>query len=239
MATSKRLVRLLLAAATAVTAVAATGGPAHAGKASAMSADSTVSVALQSLMELYPGSQVVSEDTLRIAPGVDISMPADQPRDKRVLSKEAVKAALASPNPVRPAASLPASAPTGAKAPARSSKPADRNFAAAGGSVYTCEYKYLCIWADAGYIAGYRIRFYDCAFMDLGAINFPTGGKWNDKVSAYVNNQTDGANTYFYNWNGVSSWIYLFGSTALDWHSNLAADTPYNDKIDGVHVCDT
>ncbi|MET7961571.1 hypothetical protein ABZ356_10355 [Micromonospora zamorensis] len=236
MAIPKRLGRFLLAATAAVTVVAATGGSAHAAGTSATPAGSKVSVALQSLMELYPGSEVVSEDTLRIAPGVDITMPPDQPRDKRVLSKEAVKAALASPDPVRPAASLPAKA----LAPVRAIKPAERAAAAAGGSVYTCEYKYLCLWADAGFISGYKIRFYDCAFMDLGAIKFPPGGRWNDKVSAYVNNQTDGANTYFYNWNGVSSWNLLFSSTALDWNSNIGVDMPaYNNVIDGVHVCDT
>ncbi len=39
-----------------------------------------------------------------------------------------------------------------------------------------------------------------------GRSNSRPGGRWNDEVSAYVNNQTHGANTYLYNWNGVNRW---------------------------------
>ncbi|WFE95788.1 hypothetical protein [Micromonospora sp. WMMD987] len=220
-----RIMHVLLAASTTV-AVVANSAPAHAGTPTTPA--SNMSVALQSLMELYPDSTVVSEDTLLIAPGVEITMPASQPRNKRVLSKAAVKAALAAPNPQRPAPAGPPEARTHASTAQQGT--------AAEPSHYGCAYQYLCLWADQGFV-GYSISFYTCGFRDLGTINYPTGGKWNDKVTGYVNNQTNGTVSTFSNWNG-SSFVTLFSSEAIDWNSNIGiGGMSYNDIIDGVRVC--
>ncbi|WP_141723174.1 peptidase inhibitor family I36 protein [Micromonospora matsumotoense] len=154
-------------------------------------------------------------------------MPRDQPRDQRVLSKEAVAAALASPNPVRPVPP----APTWSGA----SKPAESRDVAPLATYYGCEYLYLCMFADSGF-SGYRIRFYDCIFVDLGGVNYPLGGKWNDRVTSYVNNQSPGTVGRAYNWNG-SSFVQLFATEALDWNGNIGIGWNYNDMIDGVRAC--
>ncbi|MCT2278083.1 peptidase inhibitor family I36 protein [Micromonospora chalcea] len=187
-------------------------------------------MALQSLMELYPGSEVVSEDTLRIAPGVEISMPADQPRNQRVLSKKAVAAQLAATKPVRPAPPVPPQGPT--------TKLAEReSLAAAGGTYLDCAYEYLCLYQNASY-GGYKIRFYTCAFMDLGKISFPTGGHWNDKITSFINNQTPGTVSHFYNWNGsTSNWDKKFSSEAFWFDPNIGPSYGANDIIDGIRVC--
>ncbi|MFY1587854.1 hypothetical protein ACN267_25495 [Micromonospora sp. WMMD734] len=225
MAKSRRLVRVLLAA-SAAAAISVNGVPAHAGGATVASA-SEVSVALGSLMELYPGSVVVSEDTLRIAPGVEITMPASQPRNKRVLSKAAVKAALDAPARQRPAPSAPSE--SWIKTPAQRGATAEPPH-------YGCNYQYLCLFADQGFL-GYSISFYTCGFRDLATFNYPTGGKWNDRITGYVNNQTSGTVSTFSNWNG-SSFVKLFSSEAIDWNSNIGlGGLSYNDIIDGVRVC--
>ncbi|WP_018252664.1 peptidase inhibitor family I36 protein [Salinispora mooreana] len=222
---SKRLLRFLLAAIAAISVLALASAPTHADPASTTAKTSGISVALQSLMELYPGSEVVSEDTLRIAPGILLSMPADQPRDKRVLSKEAVKKALASPNPVRAAAP--------AEPASRVSKPTEGSALLADGpTIKDCAFYYLCLYADANQW-GYKIRFYDCKFVDLGTINFPLGGKWNDKMTSYINNQTRGTVSHFYNWDGTSQWIKLWSDTALGYSDQVL----YDNKVDAVRVC--
>lgn len=228
MSISKKLGSLLVATSVAMTVVVAVGAPAHASASAAASAPK-VSVALQSLMELYPGSQVVSEDTLRITPGIEISMPADQPRDQRVISKKAVAAELAARKPVRPAPSTPLQGST--------MKLAERENVAAGGTLWDCAYQYLCLYQNATF-GGYKIRFLQCGFVDLGTISFPTGGKWNDKVTSYINNQTTNTTSIFYNWNGVErTWDYLFSSSATDYDYNIGTSLGFNDIIDGVHVC--
>ncbi|WP_329019545.1 hypothetical protein OG271_10200 [Micromonospora rifamycinica] len=178
-------------------------------------------------MELYPGSEVVSEDTIRIAPGIELSIPANQPRGKRVLSREEVEAALAVPNSTRPAAPVPPQL--------KANKQAKSGLVAAGETHYGCAYERVCLYSDAGFVTGYKLSFYTCAFVDLGGVNFPTGGKWNDRMSAYVNNQTDGTTSIFYNWNGASNWSVMFSTVAIDWNSNVGST--YNDKMDAIRVC--
>ncbi|MFI7075566.1 peptidase inhibitor family I36 protein [Micromonospora sediminicola] len=226
---SKKLAHLVVATSVAVTVATTAGTAAHASPSAAAPAPK-VSVALQSLMELYPGSEVVSEDTLRIAPGVEISMPADQPRGQRVLSKEAVAAQLAATPPARPAPPAPALSPT--------RKLAEReSLAAAGGTYLDCAYEYLCLYQNASY-GGYKIRFYTCAFMDLGKISFPTGGYWNDKMTSFINNQTPGTLSHFYNWNGsTANWDKKFTNEAFWFDPNVGPSYGANDIIDGVRVC--
>ena len=225
---SRKLASFLTATSIAATTVAMAGAPAHANPSAAPAA-SNVSVAMQSMIELYPGSQVVSEDTLRIAPGIEISMPADQPRDQRVLSKQEVAAELAAYRPARPA---PAAPPQGS-----TKRLGERASVAAGSTLWDCAYQYLCLYQNASF-GGYKIRFLQCGFMDLGTISFPTGGKWNDKVTSYINNQTTNTTSIFYNWNGVErSWDYLFSSSATNYDYNIGTSRGYNDIIDGVHVC--
>ena len=48
------------------------------------------------------------------------------------------------------------------------------------------------------------------------------------KVSSFINNQTSGTRSRFYNWDGVSAWVYLFTSTAY----NARNPSPYEDIID-------
>ncbi len=154
-------------------------------------------------------------------------MPASQPRNKRVLSKAAVKAALDTPARQRPTPSAPSE--NRVKAPAQRGATAEPPH-------YGCNYQYLCLFADQGFL-GYSISFYTCGFRDLATFNYPTGGKWNDRITGYVNNQTNGTISTFSNWNG-SSFVKLFSSEAIDWNSNIGlGGMSYNDIIDGVRVC--
>lgn len=100
------------------------------------------------------------------------------------------------------------------------------------GAQATCSYEYLCLFSNRNY-TGYRLNFSICAFRNLGNYAYPGGGYWNDKVSSFINNQTGGTQSHFYNWDGVSNWVYLFASTAY----NARTPTPYEDIIDAVWVC--
>ena len=100
-----------------------------------------------------------------------------------------------------------------------------------------CAYQYLCLYQHASY-QGYKIRFYTCAFMDLGKISFPTGGYWNDKMTSFINNQTNGTVSHFYNWNGsTSNWDKKFSNEAFWFDPNVGPSYGANDIIDGVRVC--
>lgn len=114
-------------------------------------------------------------------------------------------------------------------------KPAEPATLVAEPSYYGCYYEYLCIYDSANMPpSSYMLGFYFCGFKDLGGYTFPPGGRWNDKTSSYVNNQTSGTDSSFHNWNGSSAWVHLFDSEALDWLGNLGS---HNNVIDGIHVC--
>ncbi|MER5894473.1 peptidase inhibitor family I36 protein [Streptomyces sp. NPDC001876] len=96
----------------------------------------------------------------------------------------------------------------------------------------SCAYYDLCLWQNKNY-GGYGISFTRCEFVDLGHIGFPTGGYWNDKLSSYINNQTSGTWSGFYNWTGSwDLWTESFAYEATPYIGDY-----YNDKIDGVYVC--
>jgi len=102
-------------------------------------------------------------------------------------------------------------------------------------TVKGCQFGFLCLWSDAGW-SGYRIDFYHCGFYDLGAIGFPSGGRWNDKVSSWINNQTSGTLARYYNYDGVSSFKQVYADRA--YHSIAGAgDIGLNDIIDAVRPC--
>lgn len=96
-----------------------------------------------------------------------------------------------------------------------------------------CASKYLCFWSNAGY-SGYRLNLYYCQLVNLGNLTYPGGGRWNDKVSSLVNNQTSGTRSHFYNYLGSNSWQFLFTSTAYNERFSLGSN---NNKIDRVSVC--
>lgn len=96
-----------------------------------------------------------------------------------------------------------------------------------------CAGGYLCLYSENDY-QGEMLALYDCGFVDLGQIDFPGGGKWNDRMSSYINNQTGGTTSAFYNWGG--SWVWYFDSTAYDARSELDS-IGSNNIIDGVSVC--
>jgi hypothetical protein len=112
-----------------------------------------------------------------------------------------------------------------------------------------CQYLYLCFWEDAfldGFGAGVALtaRQGTNGFIDLGHYTYPNfsyspsgaGAMWNDRISSYVNHQSNGTLAYFLNYFTGSGWGRIRNSTAPDYHGNLASIS-INDIIDGVHIC--
>lgn len=106
---------------------------------------------------------------------------------------------------------------------------------------YVCSFTYVCMWTDRQYTGSY-IVFAACHDVNLGAIAFPSGGYWNDKISSIVNNQTSGTTSYFFNWYNTY-WGQLLTVGSGSQLANLALNSSEdgsgspNDRIDGVHVC--
>jgi hypothetical protein len=149
------------------------------------------SATLQSLLKWYPESTAVSSDTIKIAPGVLLSLP---PGDH---GSSSTPSALA-------------------------------------GTVQGCSYEYLCVYSDINF-GGYRLSFFDCVFENLGNISFPGGGKWNDKLSSWVNNQTPGTWSTFANWDGsINGFVFVDSSQAFSQNAWVGW---YNDIVDGIQVC--
>jgi hypothetical protein len=113
----------------------------------------------------------------------------------------------------------------------------------------SCAYYYLCTWEHSYWDGqGYELDYYYCGDYNLGRMRYPDGAwdqpgpKWNDRISMMTNNQTAGATSYFYDWNGVNDWIYIFRTIAYDRRANLADDKAYdglsmNDRIDRIIPC--
>lgn len=99
----------------------------------------------------------------------------------------------------------------------------------------TCAYRYLCVWSDAG-TNGQTLAFIRCDFVNLGEISFPGGGRWNDKLSSFANNQTAGTRSHFYNYGGGGFWDLKLTSAAPQTVGNLSS-YGLNDIIDGIQVC--
>ena len=106
--------------------------------------------------------------------------------------------------------------------------------------VYGCPSGDLCLYSNANFNTGdfsnggQHLYLYNCASVDLGSINFPGGGKWNDKVSSWINNQTSGTWSFFYNLDNAGNRLYVDGAPAYTAKSWVGW---YNDSIDIVHVC--
>ncbi|MEV0811481.1 hypothetical protein [Micromonospora sp. NPDC050200] len=108
----------------------------------------------------------------------------------------------------------------------------------------TCNIYYVCVYSDRQYY-GEELAFTTCGReWDLGRYGYPTGGYWNDRISSITNQQSAGTTSYFYNYNGSSSWSKIVTVRSGEYRSNLALDTREdggsgspNDMIDGVHVC--
>lgn len=118
-----------------------------------------------------------------------------------------------------------------------------------GGVYDACPYLWLCLWENAfsdtrGW--GYGIALTECqdgaSFIDLGHESFPdfnitySGPTWNDRISAYINNQSDGTEAWFLNYSDDPGWLTVWNTFAPDYYGNLSL-VGINDIIDGVHVC--
>lgn len=97
----------------------------------------------------------------------------------------------------------------------------------------SCTYQYLCLFSNTSH-GGYKISFYTCAFRNLGNYTYPGGGRWNDKMSSLINNQTSGTRSPFYNYLGSNNWSLRFTSIAFNSRTSLGSS---NNLIDGVRVC--
>jgi hypothetical protein len=97
----------------------------------------------------------------------------------------------------------------------------------------SCRYLYICLFSGT-YHTGYRLDLTVCGgVFNLGNVAYPGGGYWNDKMSSFINNQSTGTVTRFYNWDGVSRWVYLYSSTAYE----APPTVPYDNIVDGIDVC--
>lgn len=98
---------------------------------------------------------------------------------------------------------------------------------------------------NVGSLDGHQLNYTICGQeVNLGKIPFPGGGWWNDKVSSIINNQTDGTNSFFYDYSGGTNgtWVPIKTLTAPSHSSDLSLEfdgqgRSLNDRIDGVHVC--
>ena len=98
----------------------------------------------------------------------------------------------------------------------------------------TCAYEYVCLYSEANQI-GWMYSFHGCGFYNLRLINYPGGGNWNDKASSWVDNQTGGMKSTYYNSDGSANWIPIFSESAPS-YGNFA-DYQYDNIIDGVRLC--
>jgi hypothetical protein len=106
---------------------------------------------------------------------------------------------------------------------------------AAGSAWHGCPYYNLCIYSEKNF-TGAHLFLYQCGFTDLGQRNFPGGGKWNDKMSSFINNQTYPTDSLFYNWDGRTRFVPYFTAGAFSYKDELVS-IGSNDVIDGIHVC--
>jgi hypothetical protein len=90
---------------------------------------------------------------------------------------------------------------------------------------------------------GEGLAFFACnEFHDLGHYRYPDFAyvgtqnvpKWNDRISSYVNNQSNGTLTEFSNWQGY--WQLKLGSWAFDYDDSVVPEG-WNDMFDGFKAC--
>jgi hypothetical protein len=102
-----------------------------------------------------------------------------------------------------------------------------------------CDSGYVCMYdnaQDAWNGGGWVLGAYNCGKFNLGNLAHPMGGKWNDRISAVFNNQTGGASTAFYNFDGRFTWGVVAGQDSGHYLLNLA-DLNKDNIIDGIDVC--
>jgi hypothetical protein len=109
-----------------------------------------------------------------------------------------------------------------------------------------CPASSLCVFEHPSLnfarMASYELIFTGCdREWDLGAIPYPGGGRWLDRVTSIVNNQSDSA--YFYDIDTHDFYQPVLSMAPQSVHHDLARgrsqvdDRDLNDRIDGVHVC--
>jgi hypothetical protein len=102
-------------------------------------------------------------------------------------------------------------------------------------TVHGCPYETLCVFQDKDWKHKIGDNLYDCGFIDL------RGKSGYNKISSYVNNQTAGTVSRFYDIvNGA--WKEILNERALGYRQNLDLDTGFdgknmNDRIKGIRVC--
>nr|MDT0663357.1 peptidase inhibitor family I36 protein [Micromonospora sp. DSM 115978] len=224
MRTPSNLRQTVAALATSFFFLAFAASPANATNSADVIGSDSPSVAIASLQELYSGSVIVASDTIKIRPGVFISLPADHDRATRVepsgthrLSSEELDLRSAE-------------APRAPHGTGKKKSPAPEYSTLA--DLYGCADLHLCLFSGQNF-TGYKLSFYYCQFENLGYLAYPGGGYWNDKMSSWVNNQSYDTYSFFYNWNGVDDWLYVDYSIAV----TAWGTPPYDNLVDGVHVC--
>lgn len=100
-------------------------------------------------------------------------------------------------------------------------------------AAWDCPSQHICIFSERDGLGNMKAFFF-CGFVDLGLIDYPGGGKWNDKTSSVYNNQTPNTTSILYNWNGVNNWIQVT-TIGAGVKRNMSAST--NDIVDGIKVC--
>ncbi|MHC3475224.1 peptidase inhibitor family I36 protein [Streptomyces sp. 7R007] len=88
----------------------------------------------------------------------------------------------------------------------------------------SCDYGWLCLFSGIQG-GGDRLNLYRCGFVNIGSQY-----GWSDKLRSYVNNQTPGTRSSFYNWTG-SQWEWLGDSVAKDQSPNVPTRLWYTDAI--------
>ncbi|MBG0565468.1 hypothetical protein [Actinoplanes aureus] len=116
---------------------------------------------------------------------------------------------------------------------------------ATGMTTAQCSYKYVCLYEGAlgpGLYGGVVLRITNCGSYNLGHYSFPdfryvgtaAGPKWNDRISAVIDNQTSAAAyPVFYNWEG--SWKFKLSLGHQVFAPYVGDDQ--NDMYDRVDVC--
>ena len=93
------------------------------------------------------------------------------------------------------------------------------------GAQADCSYRYLCLYSANNY-RGEALRFFNCGFVDIGRI-------WgNNRTRSYINNQTPGTVSIFYNWTNPG-WQEVWRSRAY----NADPGGGGYEIAEGVRVC--
>jgi hypothetical protein len=103
-----------------------------------------------------------------------------------------------------------------------------------------CPYEWLCLYQHGGY-NGAMIKFWNCRNEELRNYRLPDGRDWQDKASAYVNNQIRGTLAWPKDSTSPGSFYYWVSSAPERWSDLVNKRHPgggnWNEKIDNVLVC--